>query len=139
MSEIDKHIPDLYNDVCQIIDGTRNRLAVTVNAELCWLNWRIGKRIKEDVLYNKRAEYGKEIVKQLAEKLTLQYGKGWSDRKLLHCIRSAYIFTEDEIGYAVRIQLTWTHLYTQLPDKKTLSNKLHKAILIAQENYQAKK
>lgn len=110
MSEINNHIPHLFSDVCQIIDGTRSRLAVTVNAEVCWLNWRIGKRIKEDVLYNKRAEYGKEIVKQSADKLTLQYGKGWSDRKLLHCIRSAYIFTEDEIVYAVRTQLSWTHL-----------------------------
>ena len=40
--------------------------------------------------------------------LTEKYGKGWSYRKLLHCIRSAYTFTEDEIGYAVRTQLTWT-------------------------------
>lgn len=42
--------------------------------------------------------------------VTEKYGKGWSDRKLLHCIRSAYTFTEEAIGYAVRTQLTWTHL-----------------------------
>jgi len=74
------------------------------------MHWHIGKRIKEDVLYNKRAEYGKEIVKKLAVKLTERYGKGWSDRKLLHCIRAAYTFTENEIVYAARIQLSWTHL-----------------------------
>jgi predicted nuclease of restriction endonuclease-like (RecB) superfamily len=74
------------------------------------MNWNIGKRIKEDVLYNQRAEYGKAIVKQLSIKLTERFGKGWSDRKLLHCIRSAYTFNEDEIVYAMRIQLTWTHL-----------------------------
>jgi hypothetical protein len=78
MNEVNQHIPHLFNDVCQIIDSTRSRLAHTVNAEACWLNWHIGKRIKEDVLYNKRADYGKEIIKQLAAKLTLQYGKGWS-------------------------------------------------------------
>ncbi len=110
MSEIENHIPQLYSDVCQIIDGTRSRLATTVNSEVCLLHWHIGKRIKEDVLYNKRAEYGKEIVKNLASKLADRYGKGWSDRKLLHCIRAAYTFTEDEIVYAVRTQLTWTHL-----------------------------
>ena len=71
MSEIEKHTPQLYNDVCKIIDGTRSRLATTVNAEVCLLHWHIGKRIKEDVLYNKRAEYGKEIVKNLADKLRL--------------------------------------------------------------------
>lgn len=72
MAEIDNHLPQLYNDVCQIIDGTRNLLAITVNAEVCWLNWHIGKRIKEDVLYNKRADYGKEIVKQLSSKLSMK-------------------------------------------------------------------
>ena len=66
----------------------------------------IGKRIKEDVLYNQRAEYGKRIVKSLSIQLTQRFGKGWSDRKLLHCIRGAYTYTEDEIVYAVRMQLT---------------------------------
>jgi predicted nuclease of restriction endonuclease-like (RecB) superfamily len=103
-------IPLLFDDVCKIIDGSRYRIASTVNAEICLMNWNIGKRIKEDVLKNQRAEYGKEIVKNLAISLTKKYGKGWSDRKLLHCIRSAYTFNENEIVYAVRIQLTWTHL-----------------------------
>ncbi len=110
MDEIEKHTPQLYSDVCQIIEGTRSRLAATVNAEVCLMHWHIGKRIKDDVLYNKRAEYGKEIIKKLAAQLTERYGKGWSDRKLLHCIRAAYTFSEDEIVYAVRTQLTWTHL-----------------------------
>lgn len=103
-------IPLLFDDVCKIIDGSRYRIASTVNAEICLMNWNIGKRIKEDVLKNQRAEYGKEIVKNLAISLTKKYGKGWSDRKLLHCIRSAYTFNENEIVYALRIQLTWTHL-----------------------------
>lgn len=100
----------LFADVCNIIDGARHKIATTVNAEVCFMNWHIGKRIKEDVLYNQRAEYGKEIIKTLAESLTFRYGKGWSIYKLQHCVRSAYIFTEDEILYAVRTQLTWTHL-----------------------------
>ena len=53
----------LYNDVCKIIDNVRGRVATYVNTEVCITNWSIGKRIKEDVLYNKRAEYGKYIVK----------------------------------------------------------------------------
>jgi len=104
------HQIQLNEDVCRIIDGSRQRLATTVNAEICMLHWNIGKRIKEDVLFNQRAEYGKQILKNLAALLTQRYGKGWSDRKLLHCIRAAYTFTENEIVYAVRTQLTWTHL-----------------------------
>jgi predicted nuclease of restriction endonuclease-like (RecB) superfamily len=95
------------------------------NAEVCWLHWNIGKRIKEDVLYNQRAEYGKEIVKNLSIKLSGKYGKGWSDRKLLQCIRSAYTFTEDEIGYALRTQLTWTHLRSLMYIDDVLKRKFY--------------
>ncbi len=93
--EINKNSQELYNYVCQIIDGTRSRIATTVNAEACLMNWNIGKRIKEDVLYNQRAEYGKEIVKTLADKLSEHYGKGWSYYKLQHCVRSAYTIDLD--------------------------------------------
>lgn len=113
MSELENNTPQLYNDVCQIIDGTRSRLASTVNAEVCLLHWHIDKRIKEEGLNNKRAEYG----------------KGWCFAKLQNCLRSAYTFSEDEIMYAVRTQLT---------NKKILSEKLHRAIAIARENYTGK-
>jgi predicted nuclease of restriction endonuclease-like (RecB) superfamily len=108
--DVEHNIPELFGDVCQIIDGTRTRIATSVNAEVCLMNWHIGKRIKEDVLFSKRAEYGKEIVKNLSVLLTEKYGKGWSLYKLQHCVRSAYIFSEEHILYAVRTQLTWTHL-----------------------------
>jgi predicted nuclease of restriction endonuclease-like (RecB) superfamily len=108
--EVEQNIPQLFGDVCQIIDGTRIRIATSVNAEVCFMNWNIGKRIKEDVLYNQRADYGKKILKNLSDLLTEKYGKGWSLYKLQHCVRSAYIFSEDQILYAVRTQLTWTHL-----------------------------
>ena len=79
----------LYNDVCQIIDGARGRIATYVNTEACLTNWYVGKRIKEDVLYNKRAEYGKQIVINLSLKLTERYGSGWSEKTLRHCLRNA--------------------------------------------------
>ena len=72
----------LYEDVCHIIDDTRTRVAVYVNSEVCMTNWRIGTRIKEDVLYNKRAEYGKQVIKNLSLQLTERYGKGWSEKTL---------------------------------------------------------
>ena len=107
MSDLEKNIPILYDDVCQIINGARTRIATTVNSEVCWMNWLIGKRIKEDVLYNQRAEYGKAVVKKISLLLTDKYGKGWSIYKLQHCVRSAYTFSEDEIVYALRTQLTF--------------------------------
>lgn len=88
----------LFSDVCGIIDNGRKRIAVYVNSEICLTKWHVGKRIKEDVLYNQRAEYGKQIVKNLAAKLTTKYGSGWNLRNIQHCLRVAYTFSEEERG-----------------------------------------
>lgn len=124
MSEI-KHIEPqlestLYSDVCQIIDGARSRIATYVNTEACLTNWYVGRRIKEDVLYNKRAEYGKQVVKNLSIKLTERYGNGWSEKSLRHCLRSAETFSEEDIVSATQRQLTWTHLKSLMYIKNPL-------------------
>lgn len=148
-TKLDDIIP-LYNDICDIIDNERNKIAVYINAKICLTNWHIGKRINDEILFNRRADYGQQIVRKLSQKLTERYGKGWSEKKLRHCLRSAETFSEDEIITATQKQLSWTHLktlmlndnpnikvaqyYTKLPDKKVLSEKLKKAIAIAKEH-----
>lgn len=115
----------LYTDVCHIIDDTRNRVAVYVNAEVCRTYWYVGKRIKEDVLYNRRAEYGKQVVRNLSIRLTDRYGRGWSEKTLRHCLRAAETFTEEEIVSAVRIQFTWTHLKSIMYISDPLARKFY--------------
>ncbi len=115
----------LYNDVCNIIDSARNRLATYVNKEVVMTNWYVGKRIKEDVLYNKRAEYGKQIVKKLAENLVKHYGTGWSEKKLRHCLRAAETFSQEEIVSATQRQLTWTHLKSLMYIKDPLARQFY--------------
>ena len=115
----------LFNDVCLIIDQARRHVATYVNVEACLMNWHVGKRIKEDVLYNQRAEYGKQILKNLSVKLTERYGTGWGTEKLQHCVRSAYLFSEDDIMYAARTQLTWTHLRSLMSLKDSLERQFY--------------
>ncbi len=74
------------------------------------LYWHIGKRINDEILRNERAEYGKQIVSALAHQLTLEYGKGWGEKQLRQCIQFASVFPDEQIVYALRIQLSWTHL-----------------------------
>lgn len=115
----------LFNDLCSIIDEARRHVATYVNVEACLMNWHVGKRIKEDVLYNQRAEYGKQVLRQLSEKLTERYGAGWGTEKLKHCVRSAYLFSEQEIMYAARTQLTWTHLRELMSLKDPLERQFY--------------
>lgn len=116
---------DLFLDLCSIIDNTRSRVAVYVNSEVCLTNWHIGKRIKEDVLFNQRAEYGKQVLKTLSAKLTERYGRGWGFQTLQHCVRAAYTFSEEEIVYAVRRQFSWTHLRSLMSIDDSLKRRFY--------------
>lgn len=110
MNEIVNGEKQLFKDLCGIIDDVRGRIATYVNTGVCLTNWSVGKRIKEDVLYNQRADYGKQVLQNVSKQLVNKYGAGWGYEKLKHCVRSAYLFTEDEIRYATRTQLNWTHI-----------------------------
>ena len=99
----------LVGDLKQLIDETRAGVAATVNAGLTMLYWKVGNRIRRDVLTCKRAGYGKEIVVTVARQLTLAYGRGFSVKSLRHMIRFAETFPEPEIVSAMMRQLSWTH------------------------------
>ena len=72
-----------------MIEEAKQNVAVVVNATTTVLYWNIGERINTEILDNKRAEYGKEVVKSLSRNLTEEYGKGWSEKQLRHCLRNA--------------------------------------------------
>jgi predicted nuclease of restriction endonuclease-like (RecB) superfamily len=109
-NEIEKPAHFLFNDIRELIDNSRQRFAVAVNAELTLLYWNIGKKINDHILGNERAEYGKQILATLAQELTEIYGKGWNEKTLRHSLRSAETFSEEQILYAVRRELSWTHI-----------------------------
>jgi len=100
---------NLIQEVKQLIEQSRQKVGMVVNSELSLLYWQIGKRIKEDILNEKRAEYGKQVIATLAKQLTLEYGRGWSEKQLRHCIHFAETFSE-EIVYTLCRQLSWSHI-----------------------------
>ena len=70
---------DLLADARTIIEAARGTAYRMVNAALVQRNWLLGKRIAEEELKGEgRAEYGKGVVRELAEKLTEEYGNGFS-------------------------------------------------------------
>ncbi|MGR6647385.1 DUF1016 N-terminal domain-containing protein, partial [Avibacterium paragallinarum] len=99
----------LVGEISQLIQASKQRVAVTVNAELTLLYWHIGQRINQHILNNERAEYGKEVVKNLSKSLTEQFGKGWGRSHLNYCVKFAETFSDLEIIHALRGKLSWTH------------------------------
>ena len=99
----------LLGDLRQLIAEARQDVARQVNSALVLLYWRIGKRIRQDILKEKRAEYGERIVSALGSQLTVEFGRGFGPRNLFRMIRFAEVFPNIEIVSALRTQLGWTH------------------------------
>lgn len=99
----------LLADLRLLIEQTRQQVAQTVNAALVLMNWHIGKRINDEILKNKRAEYGKEILPTVSAKLQPEYGKGFSARNLAKMVQFAEAFPDAEIVSTLSRQLGWSH------------------------------
>jgi len=102
----------LFSEIRQLIDAAKQRAAVVINAEITLLYWQVGDRIQTEILQRQRAEYGKQIIATLSQKLTQNYGKGWSEKQLRHCLHFAETFPDEQIVSALRRQLSWTHIKT---------------------------
>jgi predicted nuclease of restriction endonuclease-like (RecB) superfamily len=99
----------LLGDLRALIEAAREVTARAVNTALVGLYWKIGKRIREDILKSTRAGYGAEIVSSLGRQLTMDYGRGFSEKNLWHMLRFAEAFPDEEIVSALRRELSWTH------------------------------
>lgn len=101
---------DLIKEVRQLIDAAKQRVAVTVNAELTLLYWQVGTCIRIEVLKGKRAEYGKQVIQTLSQQLTQAYGRGWGKRHVRNCLLFAEQFPDQAIVHTLCAQLSWSHL-----------------------------
>ncbi|MGL5218862.1 Uncharacterized conserved protein [Plesiomonas shigelloides] len=102
----------IAQEIITLIQQAKQRAAMAVNSELTLLYWHIGQRINQAVLGGERADYGKQIVTNLAKQLTAQFGRGWSAQQLRHCMKFAECYTDEPIVSALRRQLSWTHIKT---------------------------
>jgi predicted nuclease of restriction endonuclease-like (RecB) superfamily len=110
----------LLEDVRELILSARQTVARGVNAALVVLYWKVGERIRKDILREKRAEYGEEIVATLSQQLTAEFGNGFSRFNLSRMIQFAEVFSDREIVATLSQQLGWSHFVELLPLKKHL-------------------
>lgn len=97
----------LYNTINQIIEEARNTVYRTANFTMVEAYWNIGRAIVEEEQNGKeRAEYGIELITQLAKKLTKKHGKSFSERNLWYIKQFYQKWTNMN---ALRSELSWTH------------------------------
>lgn len=105
--QMTKGVNSLYDTINRIIEDARNTVYQTANFTMVKAYWNIGKAIVEEEQNGKqRAEYGAELIKRLAEKLTKTQGKSYSERNLWYMKQ----FYQQWVNMnALRSELSWTH------------------------------
>ena len=102
----ENEINDIFDNIKELVISSRNRVYTTVNTEMLNLYWNIGKAIMEIQQGDERASYGETVLEKLSQKLTTEFGKGFSKRNLER-MRKFYIYFP--IATTVSTQLSWSH------------------------------
>ena len=110
----------LVSDVRELILSARQTVARGVNAALVLLYWKVGERLRTEVLKLERAEYGKEILSTVSKELVAEFGRGFSWPNLSRMMALAEAFPEEKIVATLSRELGWSHFVELLPLKKHL-------------------
>lgn len=108
----------LFQDLSTLIERSRRQVAIVANSAVVMLYWQIGRRINTEILQNKRAVYGRQIVPAVAARLEQRYGRSFQEKNLRRMMQFAEQFEDEEIVVTVSRQLTWSHILDILPLKK---------------------
>ncbi len=108
---------DLYLKIAGLLQAARQNVVRAVNQTMVYTYFEIGRMIVEDEQQGKeRAEYGKRVLKELSEKLTKEFGKGFSVQNLENIRKFYLMYSSSEKSQSlIRISerskstLSWTH------------------------------
>jgi predicted nuclease of restriction endonuclease-like (RecB) superfamily len=121
----------LFEQIRNLIEQTKNNVAISVNSSLTMMYWEIGNRINQNILKNQRAEYGKEIVVTLSRQLQDNFGKGFDEKNLRRMMQFANAIEKQKVVTLSR-QLSWSHFLALLPLQDNLKIEFYAQMTIAQ-------
>ena len=102
----DNEINNIFDNIKDLVINSRNKVYQTVNTEMLNLYWNIGKAIMEIQQGDERASYGDAVLEKLSQRLTNEFGKGFSSRNL-RTMRKFYLMYP--IWKTVSAKLSWSH------------------------------
>ena len=129
MNEITNN--SLFEQIKNLIEQTKNNVAIAVNSSLTIMYWEIGNKINQDILKNQRAEYGKEIVVTLSRQLQDNFGKGFDEKNLRRMMQFANAIEKQKVVTLSR-QLSWSHFLALLPLQDNLKIEFYAQMSIVQ-------
>lgn len=99
-------VDTIFNNIKELVVESRNKVYSVVNTEMLNLYWNIGASIMKIQDGDERASYGDAVLQKLSEKLTIEFGKGFSKRNLER-MRKFYICFPK--ATTLSSQLSWSH------------------------------
>jgi predicted nuclease of restriction endonuclease-like (RecB) superfamily len=100
-------IHEALTQIRRVVEHSRSRVAQSVNEALLHTYWEIGKIIVEVEQHGeKKAEYGKSVIRSLSKNLTQDLGKGFSVSNLFN-MRNFYLVYQT--FQTVSGKLSWSH------------------------------
>lgn len=115
----------LLNDVRQLIEQARAHVASTANSAQTLLYWRVGERVRREVLGEARADYGEQIVSTLSTQLVQAYGQSFGLRSLRRMVQFSEVFPDAQIVATLSRELSWSHFIEILPLKQPLEREFY--------------
>ena len=102
---------DIYQEIHDLLHKARQNIISNVNSTMTKTYFLIGKRIvEEEQNGNKRAEYGKNLIKMLSEKLTKEFGKGFSETNLEQMRKFFKVYgIPQTLSEEFQFNLSWSH------------------------------
>lgn len=97
---------NLYDSIKNVLAQARQTACRAVNFTMVTAYWEIGRLITEDELHNQRADYGKFVLKNLAERLSKEFGKGFDESNLRYM---RLFYKAFPICDTLRHELSWSH------------------------------
>ena len=116
---------NLVADLRHLIGEAQRQAVAAVNIALTLLYWRIGDRIRREVLGAERAAYGEQIVVTLSHQLMAEFGRGYSEKNLRRMVQFAEAFPDAEIVVTLSRQLSWSHVQALLPLSRPLQREFY--------------
>lgn len=100
------NIDTTYKQIRTTLINAQKQIYSAVNSAMVLAYWEIGEQIFQACGDNDRAEYGKSILKFLADQLTVEFGKGFDESNLR---KMRQFYCAFPIRDALRLELSWTH------------------------------
>jgi len=125
-TNIEQKNNSLLTEIKELIEDSKQKVAVSVNSTMSLLYWEIGNRINQELeSFANKKFYGKNIVATLCQQLAIEYGSSFSEKNLRRMMQFAKVFSDKKNVVSLIRQLSWTHILAIIPIEDPLKRQFY--------------